>query len=32
MSEFPVIHTERLTFRKPNYDDIQPLLELSQDN
>ena len=32
MSEFPVIHTERLTLRKPTYDDVQPLLELSQDD
>ncbi len=32
MSAFPVIHTKRLTLRKPTYDDIQPLLELSQDD
>lgn len=29
--EFPVIHTERLVLRKPTYDDVKPLLELSQD-
>ena len=32
MTEFPVIHTDRLTLRKPTYDDVQPLLELSQDD
>jgi ribosomal-protein-alanine N-acetyltransferase len=31
MSDFPVIHTERLTLRKPTYDDVRPLLELTQD-
>ena len=32
MSEFPVIHTDRLTLRKPAYDDVKPLLKLSQDD
>jgi ribosomal-protein-alanine N-acetyltransferase len=32
MSEFPVIHTKRLTLRKPTYDDVPLLLELSQDD
>jgi len=32
MSDFPVIHTERLTLRKPTYDYIGPLLELCQDD
>ncbi len=32
MSDFPVIHTERLTLRKPTYEDVRPLLELSQDD
>lgn len=31
LSDFPVIHTERLTLRKPTYDDVQPLFELTQD-
>ena len=32
MSDFPVIHTERLTLRKPTYDDVATLLELTQDD
>jgi ribosomal-protein-alanine N-acetyltransferase len=31
MSEFPVIETERLVLRKPTYDDVQPLYDMSQD-
>ncbi|MBN2334607.1 GNAT family N-acetyltransferase [Candidatus Bathyarchaeota archaeon] len=31
MKPFPVLHTERLTLRKPTEEDIVPLLELSQD-
>lgn len=32
MSDFPVIHTERLTLRKPTFDDVKPLFELAQDD
>lgn len=31
MKSFPVIETERLVLRKPTYDDVEPLYDLSQD-
>lgn len=31
MADFPIIETERLVLRKPTYDDVQQLFDMSQD-